>query len=296
MTEEAVAILVLTGASYLFACYVMYRIGKKFGIGSFGAYCVPIYNLVLMCRCGKIPEASVLGVLSPYILLLFTVEESILGLSTLVAMGFMVYIWGSVARQLGKSFWLFGIWSILPLINLIAFLVLAFEDSEPIGREGYRLEGGFADAQLEAWQEAPEDESVLYEAVIGPDDDDEIIYDAQVEEAPPTPQSRSLFFTKGEFSGETIMLPPEGMVIGRDPKRADLVLSSKQVSGAHVRIVPDKNARNRVVVSDLHSTNGTFFLNIAPGGRGWTSITEARTLDYGTIIRIADGVAEFEVR
>ena len=52
MTDEAaVAILVRTGASYLFGCYLLYRVGKKFGIGSFGAYCVPIYNLILICRC-----------------------------------------------------------------------------------------------------------------------------------------------------------------------------------------------------------------------------------------------------
>lgn len=98
---------------YLFYCYAFYRIGRKFGIGSFGEYCIPIYNMVLICRCGGISGWNVLGLLIP-----------------VVNIYFVIHIWGSVAERLGKSYWLYGIVTLLAFITII---ILAFDNSIPIG-------------------------------------------------------------------------------------------------------------------------------------------------------------------
>ena len=49
---------------YVVMSYVLYRIGQKFDLGSpFWHYLVPIYNMVLMCRCGDVSAWNVLGMM-----------------------------------------------------------------------------------------------------------------------------------------------------------------------------------------------------------------------------------------
>jgi WD40 repeat protein/serine/threonine protein kinase len=60
----------------------------------------------------------------------------------------------------------------------------------------------------------------------------------------------------GEFSGARIAIPERGLVIGRDPKHADLVLEHPLVSRRHAQIA--SSAKNVLVLSDLGSRNGTF--------------------------------------
>jgi preprotein translocase subunit SecD len=77
---------------YLAGAFVLYSVGQRFKIGTFAQYCIPIYNFVLLCRCAKIPEYNALLLIVP-------------GVNIVVS----VYLWGSIARRLGMSFWLYGL-------------------------------------------------------------------------------------------------------------------------------------------------------------------------------------------
>jgi len=100
---------------YLFGSYVLYRIGSKFGIGSFWHYLIPFYNMVLMCRCGNVSAWNVLGLMVFPINIYSTIN-----------------IWGSIAERLGKSYWFYGITT---LVIGIPILILAFDSSMPASRE-----------------------------------------------------------------------------------------------------------------------------------------------------------------
>jgi type IV pilus assembly protein PilM len=123
-----IAIAIFFGI-YLFYCYSFYRIGKKFEIGSFWQYCVPLYNMILICRCGGVSGWNVIGLFIP-----------------LLNIYCMIHIWGSVAQRLGKSYWLYGIVTWLAFITVI---ILAFDNSVP---EGYLLSG--LDAEQEGTSES----------------------------------------------------------------------------------------------------------------------------------------------
>lgn len=110
-----VLLMLIAAAGYVFGAYVLYRIGSKFGVGSFGDYCIPVYNYVLLCRCAGI---------SPWLLLWLLVP--------LANVGFVVYLWGTLAKKLGHDFWLYGL---CMLLAAIPALILAFDGSKPAGGE-----------------------------------------------------------------------------------------------------------------------------------------------------------------
>ncbi|HUI08514.1 MAG TPA: protein kinase [Verrucomicrobiae bacterium] len=60
----------------------------------------------------------------------------------------------------------------------------------------------------------------------------------------------------GEFSGARFAIPEAGLVVGRDPKHADLVIEHPLVSRRHAQIA--RAANNALVLTDLESRNGTF--------------------------------------
>lgn len=97
---------------YVAASYVLYRIGLKFGIGTFVGYLVPIYNIVLLCRCA--------GVSGWFVIFLFL---------PLVNIFVTFLIWGKIAERLGKNMMLWGI--LITLLGLPA-LILAFDSSRPV--------------------------------------------------------------------------------------------------------------------------------------------------------------------
>src|SRR5262249_37718344 len=84
--------LVVSAAFCVLFAYVYYRIGRKFGIGSFGKYCIPLYNTVLLCRCAEISPWHILWLLVP-----------------VAGLVFVVYLFGTLAKKLGHSFWPFGL-------------------------------------------------------------------------------------------------------------------------------------------------------------------------------------------
>ena len=108
-------LMLFSGAGYVFGAYALFRIGRKFGIGTFEDYCIPIYNYVLLCRCAEI---------SPWLLLWLLVP--------LADIGFVVYLWGTLAKRLGHNFWSYGL-GFFPFG--IPALVLAFDGSKPAAKE-----------------------------------------------------------------------------------------------------------------------------------------------------------------
>ena len=105
--------IILIVGVWVFSSYVLYRIGRKFEIGSFLEYCIPFYNMVLLCRCGRISPWNVLGLILP-----------------IVSIYFIIHIWGSVAQGLGKNYWIYGIGS---LFFCITAFIMAFDSSRPSG-------------------------------------------------------------------------------------------------------------------------------------------------------------------
>lgn len=90
--------------------YPLYCLGRKFGVGTYWAYWVPIHNLVLLCRCAGIPSKNVVWILIP-----------------LTGPGFWAYLWGRIARRLGHSFWTYALTSFF----CVPILILAFNASQP---------------------------------------------------------------------------------------------------------------------------------------------------------------------
>ena len=57
--------LALCAAGYLFAAYVMFRVGEKFRVGRYRDYLVPVWNLALLCDCGGVTRLVAAGLALP---------------------------------------------------------------------------------------------------------------------------------------------------------------------------------------------------------------------------------------
>lgn len=119
---------------------------------------------------------------------------------------------------------------------------------------------------------------------------------------PPAPvepgqSSVSIHCYVGELKGNTIPVPAQGIVFGRDPAKCQIVLSSNELSRTHVSIIPDRANPRSIVVRDMQSTNGVFqqVLDARQVSR-WERINGSAVLGPGKRFRIGKGVAEFEVR
>jgi type IV pilus assembly protein PilM len=108
-----ITFIVVFIAIWFFISYTLYRIGKKFQIGSFWGYCIPIYDIYLICKCADVPLWNIVGLFIPILNIYCCVN-----------------IWGSIAERLGKSYWLYGI---ATLLFGIPVLILAFDGSYPVG-------------------------------------------------------------------------------------------------------------------------------------------------------------------
>jgi len=127
-------------AAYIFTAYAVSRLGKKFGVGSFIEFLVPIYNIMLLCDCAGVTRWLTVPLILPrfwdYPLL-----SSSLWWNVLRALSFacMVLLWGKIAERLGKNFWVWGI--ITPIFLSLPALVLAFDRSVPAGAGSCRRGG-----------------------------------------------------------------------------------------------------------------------------------------------------------
>ncbi len=222
-----ILLLLFSAAGYVFGAYVLYRIGGKFGIGSFGDYCIPVYNYVLLCRCAEI---------SPWLLLWLLVP--------LADLGFIVYLWGTIAKKMGHEFWLYGLGIFL---FAIPALILAFDDSRPAG---------------------PKQETTVVEP--------------------------SIYCVSGEFFGSRLSVGPGGLIIGRNPEKSNLVLSSLEVSAVHARVWSD--FEGRMWLQDMSSSNGTFYSQPRPGeAPEWIEVKGQVALTPGSHFRLAENAVEFVV-
>ena len=128
--------LALCAAGYLFAAYVMFRVGEKFRVGRFRDYLVPVWNLVLICDCAGVTRWVAAGLVLPAPLFLMIRAacapqiEFYAGRALAALFVFCwVYLWGSAAGRLGKSFWL---WAAACLVfGGVPVLFLAFDGSMP---------------------------------------------------------------------------------------------------------------------------------------------------------------------
>lgn len=105
-----------------------------------------------------------------------------------------------------------------------------------------------------------------------------------------------LYCVSGEFEGNPVEIPAEGIIIGRS-LRANLVLTSGLVSGKHVRVWPDP-AGSGLWVEDLRSLNGTSYSQPSDNSRSdeWVVLEGRTLLTKGAKFRLSDDVAEFELR
>ena len=128
--------LALCAAGYLFAAYVMFRVGEKFRVGRFRDYLVPVWNLALLCDCGGVTRLVAAGLALPAPLFWIICAACAPSLEfyagrALAALFIFcwVYLWGSVAERLGKSFWLWG--AACLVFGGVPVLFLAFDGSMP---------------------------------------------------------------------------------------------------------------------------------------------------------------------
>ena len=128
--------LALCAAGYLFAAYVMFRVGEKFRVGRYRDYLVPVWNLALLCDCGGVTRLVAAGLALPAPLFRIICAAGAPSLEfyagrALAALFIFcwVYLWGSVAERLGKSFWLWG--AACLVFGGVPVLFLAFDSSMP---------------------------------------------------------------------------------------------------------------------------------------------------------------------
>ena len=128
--------LALCAAGYLFAAYVMFRVGEKFRVGRYRDYLVPVWNLALLCDCGGVTRLVAAGLALPAPLFWIICAagapslEFYAGRALAALFVFCwVYLWGSVAERLGKNFWLWGVACLI--FGGIPVLFLAFDGSMP---------------------------------------------------------------------------------------------------------------------------------------------------------------------
>ena len=128
--------ITLCAAGYLFAAYVMFRVGEKFRVGRFRDYLVPVRNLALLCDCGGVTRLVAAGLALPAPLFWIICAagapslEFYAGRALAALFVFCwVYMWGSVAERLGKNFWLWG--AACLIFGGIPVLFLAFDGSMP---------------------------------------------------------------------------------------------------------------------------------------------------------------------
>jgi hypothetical protein len=272
--------------------YTSYRIGRKFGIGSFWGYCVPGYNVVLLCRCAGLTGWAAIWIAVGIIA--FGLGGAIVALRfpgvwqlplMLITYGFSFYLWGKIAQRLGKNFWLWGLGC--AFLGIPVF-VLAFGSSRPVDTSLERKANRHAENHLR-----PDGAAISQAASASTGPIYEAVYEApQVGDIPPLVRC-----TAGEYAGQTLELPREGIVIGRDAAKAHLVLTSPEVSGSHARIGNDSSNGSAITVTDLGSTNGTYIWKDITGGAHWMQVHGRYThMGHGPCrIRLGDGAAEFEI-
>ena len=271
----AVVIGIIFGLGiYLFLSLVQSKICEKFGVGSLFECCIPIYNMVLLCRCAEISGWNVLWLILPGGL--FTGNQS--GIAAIITVIFSVILWGRIAEKMGRSFWQYGLGCTFLLG--IPILILAFGPAHPV------QDGFVRPAQRP-------DEYVTPEPIYRPIPANEVYISPQPLASSPS----NIICRSGEYRNNTIPVTVDGLTIGRDPARCQIVLSSNDASRTLTSVTPNRNDSRSVIVTDLQSTNGTYrqVSGNTPQSFKWERIAGSAVLSQGSRFRIGKDVAEFEV-
>lgn len=96
----------------------------------------------------------------------------------------------------------------------------------------------------------------------------------QIQQAPPVQRSRTAYLvgTAGQYAGVDMPLDAQGVIIGRDPNTAHLILEKEDCSRKHC--VVNCQGENIYIVD--YSTNGTF-------------LSSGRKLNHGVVTQIGNG-------
>ncbi|MDR3355555.1 MAG: FHA domain-containing protein [Synergistaceae bacterium] len=104
--------------------------------------------------------------------------------------------------------------------------------------------------------------------------------------------SVNLFCLKGPYAGQEFPIEEHGIVLGRDPATASVILDVSSVSRSHANVFLSKDGR--VILQDLRSTNGTFLID---SGGGKTKVQGDIPLSIGQKFSLgANDDIVFEVR
>lgn len=286
-------VLLVLVALWLFVAYVLSRIGRKFGVGAFWQYCIPVYNAVLACRWIGLPGLAALWFFLPALMRLgFSAFQrpvpelaDALFIVALLYVPFVVYFCGTVARRLGKNFWLYG-----TTTGLFAGLSILFDALSilfPYGNSFrlYSISSSFV-ASLPilflAFDESrPQTSNETRGRVVG------------------ATSHLALYCVSGELAHTRLEVPSDGLYIGRNPAKANLVLNSDQVSNIHARVWPNPSGSG-LWLQDWNSLNGTYYCRSVNGERDgrskWKVLHGQVLLSSGAHFRLGDKVVEFEVR
>lgn len=277
MAESIVLGVIFGLGIYLFICFVQFKICEKLGVGSLFECCIPVYNWFLLCRCADISGWNVLWLILPGAL--FRGNQAAVAL--IISIIFSVVLWGRIAERMGRSFWQYGLGGTFLLG--IPILVLAFGPAQA-------AQGGGAQPLKR------QDEYVTPEPIYKPLPVNDP-YPVQKPVAAASYNS-TIYCISGEYRGNAVPVTTDGLTIGRDPAKCQIVLLSNDASRTHTSVAPDRNNPRSVVVTDLQSTNGTFrqVPGSSPQSFKWEKIAGSIALNQGGRFRIGKDVAEFEVR
>jgi hypothetical protein len=112
------------------------------------------------------------------------------------------------------------------------------------------------------------------------------------------PPARTLFLygVAGQYQEQQLEVNQQPITIGRNATRSNLVITSDEISGAHVKVWRDPSSVG-VWVEDLNSMNGTFYRKAASDrSAGWTRLSGTIQLAPGDSFQLSGGKAVFEVR
>lgn len=130
--------------SYVLFCFVLSRIGKKFFIGTFLQWLIPFYNLILLTRCAGLSPWFAAPTIVQFALSLLMIPlvfsnplfamsmASLLQIIGIIGYIAMAIVFGNIAKRLGKNLVLWVILMLIPLVQLVCGLILAFDSSRPI--------------------------------------------------------------------------------------------------------------------------------------------------------------------
>ncbi|MCB1734357.1 MAG: protein kinase [Gammaproteobacteria bacterium] len=262
---------------YVGLAYLKFRIGRKFGVGQFWQYLVPIWDNILLCQAAGISVWWAMGLVAANAAAQYM--EAGVGqlIFNLAAAGIAGFIFGTIARRLGQNFWLYlvlttvllvlpsvimlfdvlyllysGAWMVIlasPLLAIIPSLLLAFDKSVPVTGTTWSRD------------------------VPTPTNFDPPVYHVPVRAgvAPaPLPDAREAMLTciLGPCDGQKFKLGGHAVVLGRG-SNADIKITHGDISRSHASIQIDPTSSARVIVTDLDSANGVFYQKPDGSKKGW---------------------------